>query len=136
MDRVVVMRGEHEHQVALFRWAALAKQQHPDLGLLFAVPNGGARSKATAGKLKAEGVKAGVPDVVLPIPRNQYGACYIELKVPASAGKAKGRLSPEQRAMCESLRAAGNSVHVCWGWDQARDVLLEYLTNGKSNDRS
>lgn len=53
-----------------------------ELALLHHIPNGGARSKATAGRLKAEGVKAGIPDICLPVPKNGYGALYIELKVP------------------------------------------------------
>lgn len=49
---------EHKIQCACVKWFAYA---HPELkGLLFAVPNGGARSKATAGRLKAEGCVATV----------------------------------------------------------------------------
>ena len=57
---------EHNIQCACVRWF---NYQWPEYrGLLFAVPNGGARSKATAGKLKAEGVVAGVADLILLVP--------------------------------------------------------------------
>ena len=48
-------------QQALFDWAKISGI--PDLDLLHAIPNGGHRNKATAGRLKAEGVKRGVPDI-------------------------------------------------------------------------
>lgn len=119
--------SEHQHQAALIKWAALAEKKLPELRLLFAVPNGGQRSKATAGRLKAEGVKAGVPDLALPVPRGGCAACFIELKAPKDGIKPAGRLTPDQRAWLDALNAAGNSAHCCWGWEAARDVLLAYL---------
>lgn len=123
--------SEHAEQVALFRWAALASAAHPDLRLLFAVPNGGARSKATAGRLKAEGVRAGVPDICLPVPRHGYGALYVELKRPWAPGRAKGALRPVQRDWLAALQEAGNAVAVAYGWIEARDVIEGYLQCGK-----
>ena len=59
------MKFEESHiQRACVRWFAL---QYPELkGILFAVPNGGGRSKIEAGILKAEGVTAGVSVVCCP----------------------------------------------------------------------
>ena len=59
---------EWREQEALFQWAALHTPQEPKLALLYAVPNGELRSKATAAKLQKMGVKAGVPDMCLPVP--------------------------------------------------------------------
>ena len=73
--------SEHDEQSAIFEWAALMQGAYPELGLLFAIPNGGKRDKATAGKLKAEGVKAGVPDMCLPVSNGKYHGLFIELKV-------------------------------------------------------
>ena len=119
--------SEHAEQAALFRWAALASGVHPELRLMFHVPNGGARSKATAGRLKAEGVRAGVPDICLPVPRNGLGALYIELKRSATPGKPRGRVSESQRDWLGALQAAGNCVAVAYGWEQARGVIERYL---------
>lgn len=118
---------EHDDQVALFRWAALQAKAVPELRLLFAVPNGGQRSKATAGRLKAEGVKAGVPDVCLPVPRDGFGACYIELKRSKQPGKPAGVETPAQKAMRKALTEAGNYAAVCHGWGEAREALMWYL---------
>ena len=62
---------EHEEQVKVFTWARWAEAARPELALLFAVPNGGRRDKVTAGRLKAEGVKAGVLDIWLPVARGR-----------------------------------------------------------------
>ncbi|MCK5606506.1 VRR-NUC domain-containing protein [Candidatus Pacearchaeota archaeon] len=110
---------EHDHQVALFAWAAYDKR--PELKLMYAVPNGGLRNKAVAGKLKAEGVKAGVPDIVLPVARGGFHSLYIELKVGKNTVKAN------QRDWLDRLHGAGNMAVVCYGWDKAQKVIEGYL---------
>lgn len=45
-------QAEHYEQVALFDWARQAEGRFPELGLLFAVPNGGARNVVTGTRLK------------------------------------------------------------------------------------
>ena len=53
---------EHEEQREVVRWF---RQTYKGVRI-FAIPNGGARSPATAGRLKAEGVSSGVPDLFVP----------------------------------------------------------------------
>lgn len=112
---------EHDEQVALFRWASLQSGAHPELRLMYAIPNGGQRHIAVAAKLKAEGVKAGVPDICLPVPRGGFGALYIELKAVG------GRLSAAQTDAMDALRKAGNAAYVAFGWNEASQVLSNYL---------
>ena len=73
--------SEHEEQVALFEWAEWNKRQYPELELMFAIPNGGQRHVVVAKKLKDEGVKAGVPDIFLPVAR-QFSQIKGELDGP------------------------------------------------------
>lgn len=128
-DRDPVANGmtESQHQIALFAWADRAQTTMPELRLLFAIPNGGARAKATAGRLKAEGVKAGVPDICLPVQRGGFGACYIELKAPKEGTKRAGVVSQVQKDWLEALRDEGNVAVVCYGWEGARQMLIKYL---------
>ena len=77
--------SEHAHQVALFDWANLHLGRMPELAAMYAIPNGGARSKATAGKLKAEGVKAGVPDIVPAIANEHRRRALHRAQTPARA---------------------------------------------------
>ncbi len=112
---------EHNEQVALFRWATLAAGRYPELALLFAVPNGGRRDAVTGARLKAEGVKAGVPDIWLPVARCGYHGLVIELKAP------RGRASREQRAWIGALEEQGWLAAVCVGAEAARKLLDQYL---------
>jgi hypothetical protein len=113
---------EHDEQVALMQWAEYALAAHPELELLFAVPNGGARHKVTAAKLKAEGVKAGVQDIVLPVPRGTFHGLFLEMK-----RRQGGALSTEQKWWRDKLYAQGYQTCVCKGWESARDAIVEYL---------
>ena len=83
---------EGQEQATLMSWAGMQSCVYPELGLLFHIPNGGSRSKAEAGRFKAEGVKAGVPDLFLPVPRGEYHGLFIELK-----RRQGGRVSDEQK---------------------------------------
>lgn len=112
---------EHIEQSALFYWAKLREPHTPELALLFAIPNGGHRHKAVAAKLKAEGVKAGVPDVCLPVPRGQYHGLYIELKAPG------GRATDLQRNWLLALGAQGYFTRLCVGWEEAKKTIEDYL---------
>lgn len=113
--------SEHEEQVALFRWAEFARPRWPELALLFAIPNGGERHPVVAAKLKAEGVKRGVPDICLPVACGGFHGLYVELK------SATGRASAEQRGWIDALCVQGYRAEVCRGWLQARDVIMDYL---------
>jgi hypothetical protein len=119
--------SEHTHQVALIRWAKAAELLRPELKLLFAVPNGGMRHPIVAAQLKEEGVKAGVPDLILPIPRYGSGALYIEMKMP------KGRVSPEQAIWLQDLEDNGNTSLACFGWHEARQAVKDYLSGEKDD---
>ena len=74
------IQHEAREQEALFRWAGFAAGTMPELNLLYHIPNGGSRNKAEAANLKRQGVRAGVPDLFLPVARGGYHGPYIELK--------------------------------------------------------
>lgn len=113
---------EADEQKAIFRWAAYETARHPELQLLHAIPNGGSRDPREAHNLKLQGVKAGVPDMCLPVPRGDFAGLYIELKRVRG-----GRLSDEQRGWIEALRRTGHRVEVCKGAQEAVAVITSYL---------
>lgn len=139
--------SEHSQQVALFAWAALNFRHDERLRLLFAVPNGGERNKIVASRMKAEGVRAGVPDLFLPVPApvwgfdpNEYHGLFIEMKKPAArlkrAPKHKwdtGGVSEEQVVWLNMLEQQGYKVVVCYSWYEAANEIKFYLT-GKGLD--
>ena len=126
---------ESTHQRTLLTWCSTAKNTMPELAWIYASANGGLRSAATAGRLKGEGVKAGVFDLSLDCARHGFHGLRIELKVPAVPGikgirnpKPAGKPSKEQLAWQENYTAEGYRAVICYGWLEARDVLTEYLT--------
>lgn len=113
---------EEQEQIALFNWAAMMEYRYPELRYMYHVPNGGYRNKAEAGRFKAQGVKSGVPDIVLPAARGQYHGLYIELKRTEG-----GKLSADQRDWLEFLTAQGYFAAVCKGCDEAIQTIENYL---------
>jgi hypothetical protein len=118
---------EAVEQTALMQWARLESKAHPDLAFLFHIPNGQKLTGSTlqrqirGARLKAQGVKAGVPDLFLPVPRFGRHGLFIELKAQG------GRVSKEQTAWIDELSQRGYRACVCVGWLQARDEILDYL---------
>ena len=117
---------ESAEQAALFRWAAMAAGKYPELRLMYHVPNGGSRNPLEAHNLKAQGVRRGVPDIVLPVPRGGYHGLYIELK-----RRKGGRLSEDQAVWIDRLNRVGHRAVVCRGWDAARAEIELYLRGGR-----
>lgn len=120
--------SESVEQISLFRWALYASGTMPELELLHHIPNGGKRSITTAKRLKAEGVKAGVPDISLPVPSGRYHGLYVELK----AGKNK--TTENQDGWLSRLRQQGYCVAVCYGWEAASKVITDYLKQPEKLD--
>jgi len=131
-DKLASSGTEHAHQRAFFQWLHWADNGLPPLmgKLAFAVPNGGKRDKITAARLSVEGVKSGVPDVVIPYPvphplpgGNSFWrhGLYVELKVDTNT------TSETQDIWLEALDSLGYSVAVCWGWRAARQAVLDYI---------
>jgi endo-beta-N-acetylglucosaminidase D len=94
----------------------------PELVWLFAIPNGGDRNIAVAGNLKAEGVKSGVADLLLPVARYGYHGFFIEMKnhrgVQSTAQKKFEQFVCEQKylyAVFNNWRPAFHAL--CWYLD-------------------
>lgn len=92
--------------------------------LIYHVPNGGHRHKLVAVKLKGQGVKAGVPDLVLPMARGGYFGLYIEFKAtPPGAAP----VSASQHAWIRRLNDQGYLAIVCRGHFDAMEQIRAYL---------
>lgn len=97
--------------------------------MCFAIPNGGARDAVTAGRLKAEGVKAGVPDVCCPVARYGYHGLFLEFKKPERQASSGGGLSAAQLEWKEALARQGYLVVPTYGWQHGLAVLEWYLAS-------
>lgn len=122
-----IHQSEDAEQEALFSWALAMSGQCPCLKMLFHIPNGGRRDAITGAALKRRGVKAGVPDICLPIACGGYHGLFIELKV------GNNKPSAAQREWLYWLQKHGYSVFVCYGWLEAADRIEKYLKDGGYN---
>ena len=115
---------ESDIQIACVRWF---RYRHPKLArLLFAVPNGGARNAVTASILKAEGVVAGVADLLLLVPSGGWHGLAIEMKKPT------GRQSESQKAWQIAVEGQGYRYAVCRSVEGFITTVEGYLADGKS----
>lgn len=109
--------SEHQIQCAWFAW-----WNHTfDPALAWAIPNGGLRHIGVAQKLKAEGVRSGVPDVFIAMPVRNYHGLFLEFKTP------KGVLSVTQKLYAQKLVEQGYQVKTVRSVDEAIQTTLEYL---------
>lgn len=94
-------------------------------GVLYChVPNGGYRHPATAARLRSQGVKAGVPDImVYDAPPRVPGTVGAAMELKRTKG---GRVSPAQQAWLRGLANAGWATAVCHGVDEALAMLRDW----------
>lgn len=112
------VKSEHTSQA---QFVAIARERHPGV-VIAAVPNGGLRDKRTAARLKAEGVLAGYPDLIVDEARAPYHGLRIEFK-----RERGGRVTKAQREVHERLEARGYRVVVAEGLEAGLEALDRYL---------
>lgn len=130
--------SEHDDQVALFHWADLMLLTYPELEYMYANVNGAKLGYFRKnGKVispqgiytKMEGRKKGIPDITLPSARGGFFGLFVEMK------HGKNKPTPEQVRVMEYLTSAGYKCAVCYGFDQARDVILDYLKRERTGTK-
>jgi len=111
---------EHRLQCACVKWF---RMQYPQLShALFAVPNGSRRDAVTGARLKAEGVLAGVSDLILLKSNKYYGALLVEMKTP------RGVQSASQKEWQRRVEADGEYLYcVVRTFGQFVDLVRSYL---------
>ena len=105
---------EHEEQARLIAWA----DRHPEAWVLYATPNGQYRP----GQRMEPGLRNGIPDLFLPLPRGGAHGLYIELQRTRG-----GVVSEAQTFWIETLLNRGYWAVVCYGADEAIAAITEYL---------
>lgn len=114
-------KEEHWIQSGFFQWAAIRSGIVPELDLLFAIPNAARRTARQGAWMKQEGMRAGVPDVCLPVSRGPYVGLWLEFKT------GKGKLSEAQEEWHWKLRRQGHAVVVPRSLEEAMDAVERYL---------
>lgn len=126
-DRKAKRRKKPGHEESLIQRACVAwfRAQYPAHALmLFAVPNGGGRSRVEAAIMKAEGVTAGVSDLILLEARGGYGALCIEMKTEEKSSRQR----PNQKAWQEAAEKVGNLYHVVRSLEEFQFIVNLYMS--------
>ena len=120
-DAAARQRSEEDEQRDVVAWRDANAAARPELRLLVHVPNGEYRPRATAGRLRALGTTAGIPDLLLLSPSGPWCGLAVEMKA------GENDLSPVQAQALRLLQAAGWAVDVCWTARQAVHTVTHYL---------
>ncbi|MBN3207177.1 VRR-NUC domain-containing protein [Pectobacterium brasiliense] len=121
-------QAELEEQAALIGWADKTVINGIKIGdYLLHIPNEGKRGPKAARDAKRLGVRAGVPDLFLAIPRGGYAGLWIEMKARS------GKLSAQQEVWLKRLEDAGYRAVCCFGFNQASSAISEYIKRGNEN---
>jgi len=120
---VKLVATEAQEQSSLMQWSQTYKIKGlgPLFDYMFAIPNGGSRNKIEAVNLKKQGVKAGVPDLFICVPSGDYHGLFIEMK------SKNGIVSDKQLDWIYRLKSICYRVEVCYGQDEAREAIINYL---------
>lgn len=115
-------KTELTEQQAVIDWCNIMSRQIPELKTIYHIPNEGKRSRIGGNALCRAGLKAGVPDLCLPVSRNGWHALYIEMKKDR-----KCKCTQEQIEFQKSLANNGNLCCVAYGADDAISYIKNYL---------
>lgn len=123
VEQKAAVASEAQEQAAVIRWWGLVCGRYgvPELCLMH-IANEGTRSAARGRLMKSQGVRAGVSDLFLSVPRGGFCGLWIEMK------RKGGRVSPEQTAFLEHMKAMGYDGAVCRGADEAMVKIHSYIT--------
>ena len=123
---------EHDEQVAFFTQVSYEYRNKDDFvpNLLFAVPNGswfGGNGYAVYNRMKAEGVRKGVADILYLQPRGKWPYLAIEMKRSDKRNVRNGGLEPEQIEFMDAVIRAGGRHEICYTAEEALGIFWEYM---------
>lgn len=90
--------------------------------LVFSIPNEGMRTEKNHSRMVAEGLVHGIPDLLIAIPSGEYHGLFIEMK-----RQKQSTVSDNQKIMIELLRGQNYRVEVCKGYEEAKDIFMDYM---------
>lgn len=113
-----MLNAEEIEQINLISWTSTK----PDLwAYVIHIANQRQCTQIQGRKLKRMGVKKGVPDLFIAIPRNGCHGLWIELKAGSN------RTTTEQNEFIDLLNKQGYKAVIAYGYKEARQVIEEYM---------
>ena len=129
---------ESDMQIALFDMIYLHESKYPLLRRIFHVPNegySGVKGRAKGQKRHREGVRAGIFDIFVDVPRwgeviGEIDAYPVYATVPGLRIELKapgGKMSDAQTDWLNYYREAGYRAKICFSWEEAWEIICDYL---------
>ncbi|MFM2589446.1 VRR-NUC domain-containing protein [Vibrio sp. TBV020] len=120
---------ETAEQAALIDWSWLVSYQGEKLGeSITHVPNEGKRGGKAQSDFKKLGGSKGYPDLIVDIAAGGFHGLRIEMKSPKGFSSS---VSKEQKEWIERLNRRGYLAVICYGFEEAKQVIVDYLGIGK-----
>jgi hypothetical protein len=116
--------NESKMQAELFRLIRIRAKTSDKCAVIYSIPNGGLRDRTTAQKMYAEGVRAGVWDICVPVQTPEYSMMFLEMKF------GKNKLTPAQIDFQEKMNAVSVKPvmwAVCYDYRTAYETIENYL---------
>ena len=88
---------------------------------IYHIANEGKRTYYTGNLLRKAGMRKGVPDLCIPLPRGKYHGFYIEMK------SKSGKVTKEQTRWLKLLKNNGYATAICHGADEAINKIAAYM---------
>lgn len=105
----------------LMEWVHTHPQLKTIAKFIMHFPNEGKRTNSFGKLMKSFGMRAGVSDLFIALPRGGYHGAWIELK------SKKGRLSQAQVEFLEDMKSQDYFVSVCYSLDEAIMIVTNYV---------
>ncbi|ARZ00521.1 hypothetical protein AXW37_06340 [Yersinia ruckeri] len=126
--RKVNHQAETEEQAALIKWADNAVIDGICVGdYLIHIPNEGKRGPKAARDAKRLGLRKGVPDLFLALPRGGYAGLWIEMKI------LNGKPTPDQNHWLNKMNEIGYLATIKFSCVEAMKTITEYINNNPAS---
>lgn len=113
---------KHEEHILQSECVKKFRLFYPHLkNLLFAIPNGGARTATTGAMLKKEGVMPGVADLFFVFPNADFHGLFIEMKT------ATGKQTPSQKEFEKEVTEQQYKYIVCRSVQEFMTEIKKYI---------
>lgn len=121
VGRKTLKSSEDDELIAFFKYIEWQSNKDLRLSYIYHIANERRSSWAAGKRLKKNGVKAGVPDVFVPIPTKKHPGLYMEFKVDHN------KPTDRQEYFLTGLASLGYVTKVVYSATEAIDVLNRYL---------
>lgn len=115
-------KTELTEQIRIMQYCKSMEAYNEEYALIYHIPNEGKRKQKTGSNLVKAGLRAGVPDICIPVSHFGMHGLYIELKKDK-----KSKISKVQKDWIKKLNNQRYVATVCYGADEAIELITAYM---------